>query len=133
MLKFQRNLRQSHFAWGLITPGKDFDWLSALKSRRVLGRMLLRVLPLAVGSYTPMWVTSVLMMSRKFWSLYKAQGPKGLVKYTKVCSIILQQAAGGQRISDLSSIGPRVARTSSGLPKSSTKLIELLLDQVIPM
>lgn len=127
MLKFQRNSRQSHFAWGLITPGKDFDWLTALKSRRVLGRMLLRVLPLAVGSYTPMWATSILTITRKFWFLYKNQGPKGLVKYTKVCSIILQQAAGGQRIEDLSSIGPRVARTASGLPRIINKAHRALI------
>jgi hypothetical protein len=127
MLKFQKNLRQSHFAWGLITPGKDFDWLTALKSRGVLGRMLLRVLPLAVGSYTPMWATSILTMTRRFWTLYRAQGPKGLVKYTKVCSIILQQAAGGQRIEDLSSIGPRVARTASGLPRIINKAHRALI------
>jgi len=120
MLRLHRN-RQSHFAWGLITPGKDFDWQRAVKSSRVLGRMLLRVIPLAVGSYTPMWSTSVLILAKTFLKLYKAQGGKGLVKYTKVCSIITQQAAGGQRIEDLSSIGPRVARTLGGLPRIINK------------
>jgi len=120
MLKLQRN-RQHHFAWGLITPGKDFDWQTALKGGRALGRMLLRVIPLAVGSYTPMWATSVLTMAKGLLRIYSKQGAKGLVKYTKVCSIITQQAAGGQRIDDLSSIGPRVARTSCGLPRIINK------------
>lgn len=119
--------RQSHFAWDIIKPGKDFDWQNAVKSIRVLGGMLKRVIPLAVGSYTPMWATSAWTAARCFLSLYKEQGAKGLVRYTKVCSIVLQQAAGGQRVYDLSSLGPRVARTSSGLPRVIPKAHRALI------
>jgi len=44
-------------------------------------------------------------------------GKPGVVKYTKACSIMLQQSLGGYVIPDIGELGIRVRRTNSGLPK----------------
>ena len=118
---FQQMLKQNHFAWGLITLGKDFNWQNAVKSVRVLRSMYLRVLFLAVGRLSPMWVTCIYTISRNLLRLAKSQGLTGLVKYCKVLSILTQQAAGGYLVKDTTSLGCRVSRTSSGLPRIINK------------
>ena len=118
---FQQMLKQNHFAWGLITPGKDFNWQSAVKRVRVLRSMYLRVLFLAVGRLSPMWVTCVYTISRTLLRIAKSQGLTGLVKYCKVLSILTQQAAGGYLVKDTTSLGCRVSRTSAGLPRIINK------------
>lgn len=118
---FQRMLKQNHFAWGLITPGKEFNWQRAVKSSRVLRSIYLRVFSLAVGRYTPMWVTSIYSITRKLLGISKRQGLVGLVKYCKVLYILTQQAAGGHRVNDTTGLGARVSRTSTGLPRIINK------------
>lgn len=118
---FQQMLKQNHFAWGLITPGKDFNWQTAVKSHRVLRGLLIRALHLAVGRLSPMWVTCICSISRNLLRISKSQGLTGLVKYCKVLSILTQQAAGGYRVNDTTSLGCRVSRTSAGLPRIINK------------
>nr|WAY16591.1 putative RNA-dependent RNA polymerase [Rhizoctonia solani mitovirus 114] len=55
--------------------------------------------------------------------LLRTQGRKGLVKYLKSSTVLVQQYLGGQRISDLAGLGPRVSRTRSGLPRWIPPLI----------
>ncbi|AIF33766.2 RNA-dependent RNA polymerase [Heterobasidion mitovirus 1] len=47
----------------------------------------------------------------------KRQGIKGAVMHLKVSGVALQQAIAGHVLKDLTPLGPRVARTKSGLPK----------------
>jgi len=49
--------------------------------------------------------------------ILRNQGIPGLVKFLKVTSILVQQSIAGYKISDVSSIGPRVSRTRGGLPR----------------
>jgi hypothetical protein len=52
-----------------------------------------------------------------FNGLMKKGGIKFLVIYLKACTSLLQQAIGGQRLTDLTPFGCRVARSRSGLPR----------------
>jgi len=49
--------------------------------------------------------------------ILKTQGVKGVVKYCKSLTVVLQQAIAGYHIRDLKTIGPRFKRTRSGLPR----------------
>lgn len=110
-------LNNNHFAWGLITPGKDFNWQNVVKRVHVLRGLLIRAFHLAVGRLSPMWVTSIYTISRRILRISKSQGLVGLVKTLKVLYIITQQAAGGYKVRDLTNLGPRPSRTASGLPR----------------
>lgn len=49
--------------------------------------------------------------------LVRGQGMKGAVLYLKACQVLLQQAVGGYRVSDLSDLKMRPKRTRSGIPQ----------------
>jgi len=51
------------------------------------------------------------------YKLYAKGGLKYVVIYLKACSVLLQQAAGGQRLSSTQLLGAAVARTKSGIPR----------------
>jgi hypothetical protein len=69
------------------------------------------------GKITPNWVRVCSKLVFELYLLNKHGGPKQLVKYLKVCSICLQQAAAGYVLPDLTPLGMRIARSKSGLPK----------------
>lgn len=98
-------------------PREQFDWWRLVKQPRALRDLFLRAFPLAVGRFTPYWVTSVWTVTLSLYSIARKQGAVGLVRYLKVLYIITQQAAGGQRLQDLTSLGVRVARTAKGVPR----------------
>jgi len=50
-------------------------------------------------------------------TITKTQGITGTVKHLKVASVLLQQILSGYRLDDLTPLGPRIARTKSGLPR----------------
>jgi hypothetical protein len=68
-----------------------------------------------------MWVTTLHHIVKRIASLARKQGAKGLVRHLKVLYIITQQAAGGNKVLDLTSLGHRVARTASGVPRIINK------------
>lgn len=113
---------QNHFAWGLITPGKDFNWQSVVKHTRVLRGLLIRVAFLAVGRITPTWVTLFYTFGKQIKRICKSQGLPGLVRYCKVAYVTTQQSAGGYRVQDITSLGCRISRTTSGLPRIINKV-----------
>lgn len=114
-MKF-KNFR-GYFGLGLISPSEEFNGWRFVKQPRALVRLFLRVAPLVIGRLTPTWASAIYTFSKELRRISKTQGAPGLVKYLKVLYIITQQAAGGYKISDLSQIGPRVARTAGGLPR----------------
>lgn len=51
------------------------------------------------------------------YRLYKRGGYQYVVIYLKACSVLLQQAVGGEVISSTQSLGAAVARTKHGIPR----------------
>lgn len=77
----------------------------------------LRQLLLMGGYFKPFWVRGTVSFFRKICRMQSEQGLKGVVKHLKVCSVALQQSLGGHVQSDLTSLGVRVSRTSTGIPR----------------
>lgn len=97
-----------------------YDKLSAMISgngSRTVVAIFVRMITATVGVLTPQLITDTYILVGSFRSIARKQGIVGLVKYLKVCFVITQQVLGGQYIADLGSIGPRVSRTNSGLPR----------------
>lgn len=66
---------------------------------------------------TPSWVKVTRVFVHGSFQIMKKQGIKGLVKYLKSCSVLLQQSVGGHVLKDVGALGPRVSRTLRGLPR----------------
>jgi len=84
------------------------------------GRPILWVIKLLIrigGKLTPVWVASAKRQVAFLHKLAKTRGRKGLVKYLKASSVILQQSICGHKLPDSMSVGARVGRTGSGLPR----------------
>lgn len=56
-----------------------------------------------------------------------------MVKHLKVASVILQQVIAGNKIPDLTSLGPRISRTKSGLPRFIPSYQRKLIREGNPM
>jgi hypothetical protein len=76
--------------------------------------MLVRIL---VGKITPNWVRLTVILTHRMSLILRTQGLNGYVKHLKVLSVVIQQVAGGHYQKDLTSLGPRISRTSGGLPR----------------
>jgi len=95
----------------------DFTGLLRVKAGLPLLRPILLVGRVVVGTLNPSWVKVSLSFIRFLSGLWKSQGVPGVVKYLKVASVVLQQASAGYRVRDLTSLGPRLSRSKSGLPR----------------
>lgn len=100
---------------------KSFNYLKVsgmfLRNQgRPLVSTVLRLLIPMGGRLNSSWVKVTVFLLKHFYTIAKKQGLPGLVKYLKVCSVCLQQSVAGHYTKDLTSIGPRVGRTKSGLP-----------------
>lgn len=69
------------------------------------------------GKVTPNWARVSKSYTKELNLLYQNGGPKLLVKYLKVCSVILQQVCAGYVLPDITPLGLRVSRSKSGLPR----------------
>jgi len=49
--------------------------------------------------------------------LKRDNGLPGVVKYLKVCTVVLQQVIAGHALSDCGLLGMRISRTHSGIPR----------------
>jgi hypothetical protein len=99
-----------------LTP-KTFNAMLAVKGQRPLISHFLQFVRLMVGKITPNWVRLVVLLLRKMHFLFNTQGVQGYVKYLKASSVLVQQVSAGYIIHDLATIGPRVSRSKSGLPR----------------
>jgi hypothetical protein len=95
----------------------DFTGLLRVKAGLPLLRPILQVGRVVVGTLNPSWVKVSFSFLRFLVGLQRTQGIPGVVKYLKVASVVLQQASAGYRVSDLTSLGPRLSRSKSGLPR----------------
>jgi len=98
--------------------GAAFTWQTTVKGGRALGAALTRVLHLRDGGITSRWYTATMEFGRYVVRLQRSSGWVYVVKYLKACSVLLQQAAGGQRIDSAQALGTAVRRTKgSGIPR----------------
>jgi hypothetical protein len=98
--------------------GAVFTWQTTVKGGRALGAALTRVLHLRDGGITSRWYTATMQFGRFVVHLQRSGGWVYVVRYLKACSVLLQQAASGQRTPSTQALGAAVARThGSGIPR----------------
>lgn len=101
--------------------------------------LFLRLFPAIEILVSPVAVSQVFLLLTFLFSILHTQGKEGLVKHLKTSGVLLQQALGGHVIENVTLLGPRVSRNSSGYPRcipalhrarimtGDTKLIKLYL------
>lgn len=89
----------------------------AVKGGTPLVKVFLRLLTPMGFSVTRARVRATVVVLRKFYSIYKGQGHKGLIMFLKANAVLLQQSLGGHMIKDCGQLGPRVSRTNVGMPR----------------
>jgi len=98
---------------------QDIKALSAMtfinKGRPMVNHIKNMLVPIGVAVNLS-WIKVIITFLAFCNKLRKDAGMKMLVIYLKACSVSLQQAAGGMRLSDMSPLGTRFRRTGSGLP-----------------
>jgi len=98
--------------------GAVFTWQTTVKGGRALGAALTRVLHLRDGGITARWYTATIEFGRYVVHLQRSGGWAYVVKYLKACTVLLQQASGGQRIAATQELGAAVSRTQgTGIPR----------------
>jgi len=95
---------------------KDFNGMIFSNEGRSLIGWLKRSIGLLNGKLSRSTCALLVMFSKKIYSLYRAQGRKGLVLWLKVSHVLTQQAIAGDRIKDMTSLKMRVKRARTGLP-----------------
>jgi len=88
-----------------------------VKSGSPLVNVLLRTLYPMGGRVSPNWARLSSIFARKVSLMTRKSGSKWTTIYLKTCSIMLQQAASGHYIPDLTGFGCRPSRSKSGLPR----------------
>jgi hypothetical protein len=84
---------------------------------RSLIKVLLQIPYVVMGEQTCVRVKFCSLFSFHVYKIWKGSGVPGVVIYLKASQVLLQQAVGGQRISDLSPLKVRVKRSRSGFPR----------------
>lgn len=98
--------------------GAAFKWQTTVKGGRALGAALSKVLHLRDGGITSRWYTATMSYGKFVVRLQRSGGWAYVVKYLKACSVLTQQAAGGQRIEATQALGCAVSRTRGlGIPR----------------
>jgi len=98
--------------------GVHLAWHVGVKSGKALLSPLLRkVGRVVLGKLSRSWVLAVYHFCRYLRSIQATQGLKGLVKALKSSSVSLMKGLGREPRADMTPLGPRIARTSRGLPR----------------
>jgi hypothetical protein len=98
----------------------DLSKLPGMISRnanRPLISALTKLVLVQGGKSSRAWFALAIDAIKHLSDIKDKQGLPGLVKYLKVHSVVLQQIIAGHKLEDLTPLGPRVARNSSGLPR----------------
>jgi len=69
------------------------------------------------GSTSLSFISSVRLLAKTMSKIYRRQGIKGLTLSLKAATVLLQQSVAGYVLYDVTPLGPRLARTGSGLPR----------------
>lgn len=94
-----------------------FNAILIRKDSRVLLGHLYRLVRVISGKLTPNLIRLTAITLRRFMLIRQRQGLMGLCKYLKVLTTVIQQIAGGHFEKDLTPLGPRISRNSSGVPR----------------
>jgi hypothetical protein len=89
----------------------------SVKRGQQLVQHILHMLYIIGGKITPNWAKISSKLAYELYLLHTAGGPKQVVKYLKVASIVLQQVAAGYELPDITPLGMRISRSKSGLPR----------------
>lgn len=92
-------------------------WQSAVKSVSRLTGLLVRVIPLIVGSASTSWVKAATVYARFVVALVRKQGQRGAAVYLKACNLILLRAISGEPLPSTRDAGCAVAVSHGGLPR----------------
>lgn len=96
----------------------NFNALFAVKSKGSGVNIIKSLLILAAVRVTPYRLRSSYLFFRALCLIYKHQGPEGLIKYLKTCSVCMQQYLGNNILHDIGDISKnRISRTRTGLPR----------------
>jgi hypothetical protein len=88
-----------------------------VKAGTALTDLFIRVKLIAGGSISLSLVSSTRVLCKSLSKIQQKQGTKGLVLFLKSSSVALQQACAGYVVKDFAEVGPRIARSGSGLPR----------------
>lgn len=100
----------------LITLNK-INGTFTVKGKGLLAGAFRRMLPAMGLKVTFPMMGAILMFIDRCKYIHKTQGMPGLVKYLKAAGVLLQQALSGHVLKDCGTLGPRVSRNQSGLPR----------------
>jgi hypothetical protein len=113
-----KNIYFNRFAkYILDLSPKAFNAALTVKGWRPLYNHIFNMILVVVGKKTPYWVKITIITLKNASKIHSKQGLPGLVKYLKVSSVVIQQIIGGHKEKDLTSLGPRISRTKSGIPR----------------
>jgi len=104
----------SRFAFRLFRYDSIGDMIMRNHGQALVG-IILRLWPTMGGALSKGRVRDVSTSLARFSSIAHSQGLKGLVKYLKQCTVLLQQAL--SQHSGIAPANPRVSRTKTGIPR----------------
>lgn len=85
------------------------------------GRPMVQILKKFLSPLVRSWsggrIRILYLFSVRLYQLRKKSGVKFLTQYLKTGSILLQQAYGGMKVEDMTSLGPKVGRSRVGYPR----------------
>lgn len=93
-------------------------WSSAVKSAKRVAGLLVRAAPLLAGSRSLGWVKAAFVFVRTVFVIIRAQGTKGAAVRLKVEKLLLEKWLAQDRTTVPQDLGPAIARTRSGIPRS---------------
>jgi len=103
------------FLYSTLDTSKLYAMILRNGGRPLLSSAL-RLVVVMVGKITPSWVRITSIQIGYLNHLAKTRGPKGLVKFLKASSVLLQQSVAGHISVDTMPLGARVGRTGTGIP-----------------
>lgn len=92
-------------------------WQSAVKSRRRLAGLLVRVVPLIVGGQSRSWVKAVHVFADLAIRLRRKQGDRGLALFLKANTLVLMRVLSGSKLEQTRLAGCAVSVTRKGIPR----------------
>jgi hypothetical protein len=99
-----------------LTP-KTFNAMLLYKGSKPIFNHMINLVRILVSDLSSNWVRLTVYTIKRMYRILQTQGLCGYVKYLKVCCVSIQQSIGGHVERDLTPLGPRVSRTSKGLPR----------------
>lgn len=92
-------------------------WQSGVKSASSLVGLLIRAIPLILGSTSLGWVKATFVFAKWAVKIKEHQGQRGLAIHLKAANVTLLRCIAGEKLSNPRLAGAAVACTRSGLPR----------------